>query len=69
MKLSASGPRLYNIRAAPEPPDVVEAAGRAGYVVRREGYVTPDELDLDGHAQVRHVIRVSGFSSCVSLGT
>jgi len=50
---------MHNIRAAPEPEEVVETALKAGYVIKRQGYITPEELDLDGHMQVRHVIRVS----------
>ena len=45
----------YNVRAALDELSILEAAQDAGFKVRRQGAITPEENMLEGHWDARHV--------------
>ncbi|OKL57767.1 hypothetical protein UA08_06881 [Talaromyces atroroseus] len=49
------GIREQNVRAAPTPANIKEAALKAGYTVLREGIISPEEEMREGLFEARHV--------------
>lgn len=45
----------YNVRAALDEASTLAAARNAGFTVRRQGRITPEESMLEGHWDARHV--------------
>ena len=46
---------VYNVRAALDEASTLAAARNAGFTVRRQGRITPEESMLEGHWDARHV--------------
>jgi SAM-dependent methyltransferase len=63
-----SGVREQNVRAAPSPKAIEEAASKAGYIVSREGKISPAEKMKEGYFEARHVAGNNFRSTVLAAG-